>query len=71
VKGADRIMMIYPSIDNLLEKVNSAYTLVSLSAKRARQLQEGKKLMLERPRSVKPVGQALEEVNAGLLYYEN
>lgn len=65
-------MMIYPSIDNLLKKVNSTYTLVSLSAKRARQLQDGTgKLMLEHPRSVKTVGQALEEVNAGLLTYKN
>ncbi|TGB00469.1 DNA-directed RNA polymerase subunit omega [Sporolactobacillus shoreae] len=64
--------MIYPSIDNLLTKVNSTYTLVSLSAKRARQLQDNSgHLMLEHPRSVKAVGQALEEVNAGLLYYKN
>ncbi|MFT8317184.1 MAG: DNA-directed RNA polymerase subunit omega [Sporolactobacillus sp.] len=63
--------MIYPSIDNLLEKVNSTYTLVSLSAKRARQLQEGSgHLMLQHPRSVKQVGQALEEVSAGLLTYK-
>lgn len=65
-------MMIYPSIDNLLKKVNSTYTLVSLSAKRARQLQDGSgHLMLEHPRSVKAVGQALEEINAGLLHYKN
>lgn len=63
-------MMIYPSIDNLLKKIDSTYTLVSLSAKRARQLQDGTgKLMLEHPRSVKSVGQALEEVNAGLLTF--
>ncbi|RYL92997.1 DNA-directed RNA polymerase subunit omega [Sporolactobacillus sp. Y61] len=63
--------MIYPSIDDLLKKVNSTYTLVCLSAKRARQLQNGTgKLMLEHPRSVKTVGQALEEVSAGLLTYK-
>ncbi|RYM07312.1 DNA-directed RNA polymerase subunit omega [Sporolactobacillus sp. THM7-7] len=62
--------MIYPSIDNLLEKVNSKYTLVSLSAKRARQLQKGSShLMVEHPRSDKTVGQALEEINAGLLTF--
>ncbi|GEB75854.1 DNA-directed RNA polymerase subunit omega [Sporolactobacillus inulinus] len=61
-------MMIYPSIDNLLKKIDSTYTLVTLSAKRARQLQEGNgHLMVEHPRSVKEVGQALEEINAGLL----
>ncbi|MDD9147112.1 MULTISPECIES: DNA-directed RNA polymerase subunit omega [unclassified Sporolactobacillus] len=65
-------MMIYPSIDSLLEKVNSTYTLVTLSAKRARQLQDGTgHLMVEHPRSDKAIGQALEEINAGLLYYKN
>lgn len=64
-------MMIYPSIDSLLERVNSKYTLVTLSAKRARQLQEGTgRLMVEHPRSDKTVGQALEEINAGLLTYK-
>jgi DNA-directed RNA polymerase, omega subunit len=65
------MMMIYPSIDNLLNRINSTYTLVSLSAKRARQLQDGTgKLMVEHPRSVKSVGQALEEINAGLLTFK-
>lgn len=65
-------MMIYPSIDSLLEKVNSTYTLVTLSAKRARQLQDGTgHLMVEHPRSDKAIGQALEEINTGLLYYKN
>ncbi|MFT8871411.1 MAG: DNA-directed RNA polymerase subunit omega [Sporolactobacillus sp.] len=63
--------MIYPSIDNLLEKINSTYTLVSLSAKRARQLQDkSAHLMVSHPKSVKFVGRALEEVNAGLLTYK-
>ncbi|MFT8361709.1 MAG: DNA-directed RNA polymerase subunit omega [Sporolactobacillus sp.] len=63
--------MIYPPIDSLLEKVNSTYTLVSLSAKRARQLQDGSaQLMLQHPRSSKLVGQALEEIGAGLLTFK-
>jgi len=65
-------MMLYPSIDKLLEKVNSKYTLVTLSAKRARMLQEGTaRTLLEHPKSDKFVGQALEEVNAGLLTFKN
>lgn len=65
-------MMLYPSIDKLLEKVNSKYTLVTLSAKRARALQEGTAhLLLDHPKSDKFVGQALEEVNAGLLNFKN
>ncbi|MFD2616936.1 DNA-directed RNA polymerase subunit omega [Terrilactibacillus laevilacticus] len=60
--------MLYPSIDKLLDKVNSKYTLVTLSAKRARELQDHPEyLMLEDTKSSKYVGKALEEVNAGLL----
>lgn len=32
--------MLYPSIDSLLEKVNSKYLLVTIASKRARQMQE-------------------------------
>jgi len=35
--------MIYPSIDDLLQKVDSKYTLVIAAAKRARQLRSGSK----------------------------
>ncbi|MTT32324.1 DNA-directed RNA polymerase subunit omega [Terrilactibacillus sp. BCM23-1] len=60
--------MLYPSIDKLLDKVNSKYTLVTLSAKRARELQEQHlQPMLEETKSSKFVGKALEEINAGLL----
>lgn len=31
--------MLYPSIDSLMEKLDSKYTLVTVAAKRARQLQ--------------------------------
>lgn len=60
-------MMLYPSIDNLLEKINSKYTLVTLSAKRARELQVTGITPLEHPESYKSVGVALEEINQGLL----
>ncbi len=33
--------MLYPSIDKLMSKADSKYTLVILAAKRARQLLEG------------------------------
>ena len=35
---ADRATMMYPRIEGLLSKVDSKFTLVSLSAKRARQI---------------------------------
>ncbi|WEG15001.1 DNA-directed RNA polymerase subunit omega [Pullulanibacillus sp. KACC 23026] len=54
--------MLYPSIDSLLEKVNSKYTLVTLSSKRARQIQQEGDVLIPRPFSDKPVGKALEEI---------
>lgn len=55
-------MMLYPSIDTLLEKINSKYTLVTVSSKRAREIQQNSEVNLLRPFSVKPVGKALEEI---------
>lgn len=62
--------MLYPSIDVLKERVDSKYSLVSLAAKRARQMQEIGNYKLEEYRSHKPVGKALEEVAAGVLTME-
>lgn len=60
-------MMLYPSVDSLKGKVDSKYTLVTLAAKRAREMQEKKNELLEAYRSEKTVGRALEEVAAGVL----
>ncbi|MCF6094881.1 DNA-directed RNA polymerase subunit omega [Microaerobacter geothermalis] len=54
--------MRYPSIDVLVEKTGSKYTLVALAAKRARQLRETGKVLIEQPKSRKHVGMALEEI---------
>ncbi|PID00116.1 MULTISPECIES: DNA-directed RNA polymerase subunit omega [unclassified Sporosarcina] len=59
--------MLYPSVDSLKGKVDSKYTLVTLAAKRARELQEKQNESLQSYRSVKSVGRALEEVAAGVL----
>lgn len=56
--------MLEPSIDSLQEKIDSKYTLVSLSAKRARQLKDEQNILVENPKSVKYVGMALEEIQA-------
>lgn len=61
-------MMLYPSIDRLIEKENSVYSLIMLASKRAREMYVDKNPQLESYKSVKPIGQALEEVQAGLLY---
>ena len=53
--------MLYPEIDKLVEKVGSKYLLVSAAARRARQIKDGNPLTID-PRSLKAVGQALEEI---------
>lgn len=60
--------MLYPSVDSLKEKIDSKYTLVSIAAKRARQMQEKKDEQLASYTSHKNVGKALEEVAAGMLH---
>jgi len=57
-------MMLKPSIDKLLDRVNSKYSLVILASKRAHELDAGAKPTVESFESVKSVGQALEEIEA-------
>lgn len=64
-------MMLEPSIDALLEKIDSKYTLVTIAARRARELRDTDNLQIEHPKSHKFVGRALEEVNAGKLYIDH
>ncbi|WP_108669751.1 DNA-directed RNA polymerase subunit omega [Peribacillus acanthi] len=61
--------MLYPSIDSLLNKIDSKYSLVSVAAKRARQMQGNNQSKLAKPVSHKNVGKALEEIHAGALTY--
>jgi DNA-directed RNA polymerase subunit omega len=61
--------MIKPSLDQLVERVDSKYTLVILAARRGREIQAGKPKLVE-SRSNKPVTIALEELVAGKLFYE-
>lgn len=61
--------MIYPSIDSLMTKVDSKYTLVIAAAKRARMLNEDARRLVE-TNSNKEVSIALEEINAGKIGYE-
>jgi len=57
-------MMLEPSIDTLLDKIDSKYSLVVLEAKRAHELKAGEKPMQDFV-AVKPTLQALEEIAAG------
>ncbi|MBA9024926.1 MULTISPECIES: DNA-directed RNA polymerase subunit omega [Bacillaceae] len=63
--------MLYPSIDSLLLKIDSKYSLVSVAAKRARQMQIKNDCRIEKPVSYKSVGRALEEIHSGNLSYDN
>ncbi|QKY71594.1 DNA-directed RNA polymerase subunit omega [Lentibacillus sp. CBA3610] len=61
--------MLEPSIDDLQTKIKSKYTLVTISAKRARQIREqDKEVLVDEPKSNKYVGLALEEIMADKLY---
>ena len=57
-------MMLEPSIDKLLQHVDSKYSLVVLEAKRAHELRDGERPTMEF-KSVKRTLQALEEIAAG------
>ena len=63
------MMMIYPSIDDLLTKVDSRYSLVILAAKRARQLRDIQG-NAEEGTSLKEVTAALEEISERKITYE-
>lgn len=60
-------MMLYPSIDSLLEKVPSKYSLIILASKRAHEMRLYDNMQLDNYQSIKPVGKALEEVIDGVL----
>lgn len=62
--------MLYPSIDRLLDKVDSKYSLVVAAAKRARMLRDGAKTEVRQKRSHKQVGLALEEIYEEHISYE-
>lgn len=61
--------MVNPSIDLLLEKVDSKYTLVVLAAKRARQITEGSGKLVE-CKTNKPVSIALQEIGKDKVGFE-
>lgn len=61
--------MIYPSIDKLLNIVDSKYMLVHVAAKRAKQMLEYGHYQMDKKEYVnkKPLGRSLEEVEKGLI----
>ena len=61
--------MIYPSIDKLLNIVDSKYKLVRIAADRAKVMKEYKHFQMPESEYVskKEIGRALEEVEKGLI----
>jgi DNA-directed RNA polymerase subunit omega len=53
-----------------MNKLDSKYTLVTVAARRAREMQENHDQQIVKPVSHKYVGKALEEIHSGLLDYE-
>lgn len=62
--------MLNPSFDHVLKKGDSRYTLVMLTAKRARQIVDGNEPLVE-TESNKPVTIAIEEIVSGKVKYKN
>ena len=61
-------MLLYPSVNKLQEKTDSRYSLCILTAKRARDIIDGKPILTEEE-SERPVSQAAKEVAADLITY--
>lgn len=63
--------MIYPSIDKILNSVNSKYNLVHIVAIRSKQMQITKHYQMAESeyQCKKELGRALEEVEKGLIKY--
>lgn len=61
--------MIYPSLSKLMENVDSRYTLVVATAKRARQLVDNSQKLVN-TKSNKPVTVATHEIAEGMITYQ-
>ena len=62
-------MLIKPTLESLMTKVDSTYTLVTLAAKRARQLTDGDEPLVDVD-TTKVVSIAMEEIDQGKITYE-
>ena len=63
------VIMIYPSIDKLLNQVGSKYELIGIISKRSKQMQEFGNYQLSdnEYKSSKFIGRAMEELEKGLI----
>jgi len=65
--------VIYPSIDRLLNVVDSKYQLVHIAARRSREMSKTDfyQMPINKYKSSKNIGKALEEVAEGLIKVTN
>lgn len=65
--------MIYPSIDKLLNIVDSKYQLVHIAARRSKEMTKTDyfQMPITKYVSTKNIGRALEEVSEGLIIIKN
>ena len=61
--------MLYPSINEIRQKVDSKYTLVIMAAKRARDIVAGYPVLDDNLEGEKPVSVAAYEINEDLITY--
>jgi len=61
--------MLNPSVSDLVEIVGSKYTLVVLTAKRAREINLGAIPIVDMPNSNKAVSIATQEIYEGKIFY--
>jgi DNA-directed RNA polymerase subunit omega len=61
--------MLYPSVNEIRKKADSRYTLVSLAAKRARDIVDGKPLLVKGNHE-KPVSVAAVEIVEDIITYK-
>lgn len=62
-------MLVEPSLDELLTKVDNKFELVTLALKRARQINDGD-TSIEHYNAAKPVSMALQEIAKGEVYVD-
>ena len=62
--------MLYPSVNEIRKKADSRYTLVVLAAKRARDIIDGKPMLVEDGNVEKPVSVAAEEIVEDYITYK-
>ena len=61
--------MIYPSIDKILQTVDSKYILIQVASQRSKQMNETGHLQMKEEEYIckRGIGRALEEIDKGLI----